>query len=200
MDFGEPNKFQYARQLAAALAFVGFVNHERVGVGIVRDRVMEGRSPARGRSQFLPTTEFLSSLQARGPTSLNHAMKQYALRAKEPGLAIVISDLLDPEGYEAGFRALLERKFDLHAIHLLAPEENDPVVGGDMRLVDAESGEVRELTLDAEAIRNYRRRLQGFLERAEQYCLMNEISYHRVVTDTPLSDLLLRRLKGALLE
>ena len=200
MDFGEPNKFYYARQLAAALAFVGLVNHERVGIGVLRDRLMEGWSPTRGRTQFFPLSGFLASLSPHGETSLIQAMKQYAAGAKEIGLAIVISDLLDPRGYESGLRALRERRFDLHVIHLLAPEEMEPTGGGDVRLFDAESGEVRELTLDAEALRDYRRRRDEFLTRAEQYCVANEISYHRVITDTPLHDLLLRRLKGALLE
>jgi len=200
MDFGAPNKFHYARQLAAALAFVGLVNHERVGVGVLRDRLMEGWSPTRGRTQFFPLSEFLTSLSPHGETSLNQTLRQYAMGAKEVGLAIVISDLLDPRGYESGLRALRERRFDLHVIHLLAPEEIEPTGGGDVRLFDVESGEVREVTIDGETLRDYRRRRDEFLTRAEQYCVANEISYHRVITETPLQDLLLRRLKGALLE
>jgi len=42
MDYGTPNKFRYAVRLAAALAFIGFVNLERVGVAVFRDRVAEG--------------------------------------------------------------------------------------------------------------------------------------------------------------
>ena len=49
MDVGEPTKLRYATRLAAALGFVALVNYERVGVGIVRDRMAEGWSPARGR-------------------------------------------------------------------------------------------------------------------------------------------------------
>jgi uncharacterized protein (DUF58 family) len=200
MDYGDPNKFQYARQLAAALAFVGLVNHERVGVAVLRDRVNEGRSPSRGRAQFLPLMEFLSSITPNGRTALNVSLKQYSRQAKESGLAILISDLLDPQSYETGLSALREKKYDLHLIHLLSPQEMSPEGGGDVRLVDAESGEIQELTLDAEALRHYHQKLQTFLDHAEQHCLASEISYHRVVTDTPLEDLMLRKLKGSLLQ
>ncbi|MFQ5521251.1 MAG: DUF58 domain-containing protein, partial [Candidatus Methylomirabilia bacterium] len=105
----------------------------------------------------------------------------------------------DPAGYKAGLRALLERHFDVHVIHLVAPQELGPVFGGDLSLVDAETGELRQLTVDGEALRQYQQRLTHFLDQAEAFCRANEISYHRVTTDVPLEDFMLRRLKGLLL-
>ena len=199
MDFGEPGKFQYATRLAAALAFVAFVNLERVAVGVFRDRLSEGWLPTRGRNQFLPFQEFLAGIQPGGPTAFNDAIRQYALRVKDAGLAVVVSDFLDPGGYEQGLRALMERRFDVHVVQLLAPEEIEPTLGGDLELVDAESGEVREVSLDAETLRAYHRELDGYLSRLEAFCRANELTYTRVTTDVPLEDLLLRRLKGSLL-
>ncbi len=199
MDFGTPNKFKYGVRLAAALAFVGFVNLERIGVGVFRDRLSEGWLPTRGRSQFLPLQAFLGELMPGGATAFNGALRQYALRAKDSGLAIVMSDFLDPDGYESGLRAMMERRFDLHVIHLLAPEELQPTLGGDLELVDAESGEARQVTVDAETLRAYERRLGSFLSGLEGFCRANELNYIRVSTDVPLEDLLLRRLKGSLL-
>ena len=199
MDYGEPSKFDYGVRLAAAMGFVGLVNLERVGAGIVRDRVAEGWSPTRGRNQFLPLVEFLLRLRPGGPTGLGAGLSNYALRTREPGLVVLISDLMDPAGYESGVRALLERRFDVHVIHLLAPEELDPTFGGDLRLVDAETGEMRELTLDGEALRQYRTRLRQFLDQAEAFCRAKEVSYHRVATDVPLEEVMLRQLKGLLL-
>jgi uncharacterized protein (DUF58 family) len=199
MDFGLPHKWEYTTRLAAGLAFVGFVNLERVAVGVFRDRLSEGRLPTRGRSQFLPFQEFLAGIKPGGPTAFNDAVRQYALRAKDPGLVVVISDFLDPAGYEQGLRALMERRFDLHVIQLLAPEEIEPTLGGDLELVDAESGEIREVSVDAETLRAYRRELDAYLGRLEAFCRAHELNYVRVTTDTPIEDLLLRRLKGSLL-
>jgi len=199
MGFGEPTKLEYGAKLALALGFVGLVNLERVGISVVRERMAEGWSPARGRTHVLPLMEFLGKLRPGGTTSLNDGLAQYALRAREAGLAVVVSDLMDPAGYERGLKALLERRFDVHVVHLLAPDEMNPSFGGDLRLVDAETGELRDLTLDGEAMRVYRQRLRDFLERAEQFCRAKEISYHRVVTDTPVEEFVLRQLKGLLL-
>lgn len=199
MDYGAPTKFDYGVRLAAALGFVGLVNLEHVGTAVVRERVAEGWSPTRGRNQFIPLVEFLLRLRPGGTTGLNEGLTSYALRARDPGLAVLISDLMDPSGYESGLRALLERRFDVHVIHMLAAAELDPTFGGDLRLMDAETGETRELTLDAEALRQYRRRLRQFLDQAEAFCNANEVSYHRVATDSPLEEVVLKQLKGLLL-
>ena len=200
MDFGSPNKFRYAVRLAAALAFVGLTNLERVGVAVFRDRVSEGWLPTRGRNQFLPVADFLSGLVPAGSTRFDDSLAQYARRAKDSGVAIVISDFLDPAGYERGLRSLMERRFDIHVVHLLSPDELHPAFGGDLELVDVESGEVREVSVDAETLRGYERQLAGFLSGIEAFCRSKEINYVRASTDVGLEDLLLRRLKGTLLQ
>lgn len=197
MGFG--TKLDYAARLAAALGFVALVNLERVGVAVLRETIAEAWPPARGRSQFVALLEFLSRVRAGGATGLNRGLESYALRSREPGVAIVLSDLLDPAGFEAGLRALVERRFDVHVVHILGPEEVHPPFGGDLRLVDSETGEAREVTLDAEGLRAYRARLQEFLDRAEGFCRSREIGYRRVVTDTPLEEFMLGGLKGLIL-
>jgi len=199
MDFGRPTKLDYATRLAAALGFVGLVGLERVGVGMLRERVAEGWPPARGRNQFPVLLDFLTGVKPAGATRLDEALASYAMRSRESGLAVIISDLLDPAGYEAGLRALMERRFDIHLIHLLAPDEMAPELAGDFRLTDAETGEVRELSVDREALRDYRERLHSFLERAEGFCRAQEIGYHRVITDTPVEAFVLAQLKGLVL-
>lgn len=199
MGFGTPTKLDYAVRLAAALGFVGLVNHERVGVGILRERVAEGWPPTRGRGQILPMMNFLAEVRPDGGTRLDEGLGNYAKRARESGLVVVISDLLDPAGYERGVRALLERRFDVHLVHLLDPEEVNPTLGGDLRLIDSETAELRDLTADAEALRGYRERLRQFLERVETFCRTQEIGYHRVITDTPVEAFVVAQLRGRML-
>jgi uncharacterized protein (DUF58 family) len=199
MDFGRPTKLAYAARVAAAMGFVGLVNLERVGVGIIREKVTEGWAPTRGRNQFVALVDFLANVVPGGATSLNQGLANYAMRAREPGLALLVSDLLDPAGYETGIRALLERRFEVHVVHVLAAEELSPGLAGDLRLHDSETGEVREITADAEALRAYRHRLTQFLERAEAFCRSKEIGYRRVSTETPLEEFVLSHLRGLVL-
>ena len=75
----------------------------------------------------------------------------------------------------------------------------DPELAGDLRLVDAETGETRELSVDGEALRAYRERLRQFLERVETFSRTQEIGYHRVTTDTPVEEFVLAQIRGRLL-
>jgi uncharacterized protein (DUF58 family) len=199
MDFGRPTKLAYAARVAAAVGFVGLVGLERVGVGIIREKVTEGWAPTRGRNQFMALADFLAKVGPRGATSLNQGLANYAMRAREPGLALLISDLLDPAGYETGIRALIEHRFEVHVVHVLAAEELNPDVAGDLRLHDSETGEVCEITLDGEALRTYRDRLALFLERAEAFCRSKEVGYRRVSTETPVEEFVLSDLRGLVL-
>jgi uncharacterized protein (DUF58 family) len=196
MAFGKPSKLEFGARLAAALGFVGLVNLERVGVGLLREQVAEGWPPVRGRNQFIPLANFLGGVSAHGGTSLNAGLANYAARGREPGIAVVMSDFLDPSGYEGGLRALLEHRFEVHVVHVLDPAEMNPDVGGDLRLVDSETGEARELTVDGDGLRAYRERLHDFLERVEAFCRAHEIGYHRVVTDVTVESVVLTHLRG----
>ena len=196
MNFGSPTKLDSARRIAAALGFVGLVNLERVGVGALRDRVAEGWPPTRGRNQVPNLLDFLDRVEPSGGTSLNEGLANYAARSRQSGLAVILSDLLDPAGYESGVRALLERRFDVHLVHVLSPEEMNPELVGDLRLVDSETGEMRELSMDGDAVRAYRERLRQFLDRAETFCRTKEIGYHRIASDAPIEEFVLAQLRG----
>jgi uncharacterized protein (DUF58 family) len=199
MGFGTPSKLRFAQRLAAALGFIGLVNLERVGVAILRDRLSEGWPPVRGRSQFPALVDFLGRVQPSGATSLNAALGAYAMRARESGLGVIVSDLMDPGGFEQGVRALLERRFEVHLIHVLDPEELNPTLGGDLRLHDSETGETREITIDGDVLRAYRQRLSQFLERVEGFCRSQEIGYRRVSSDVPVEEFVLGQLRGLVL-
>src|SRR4029453_9246024 len=104
MHFGTPTKLESAVRIAAALGFVGLVNLERVGVGVLRDRGAGGGPPPRGRNQVPSLLDFLGRVEPSGGTSLNEGLANYAARSRQTGLAGVIPDPLDPPGYGSGTR------------------------------------------------------------------------------------------------
>jgi uncharacterized protein (DUF58 family) len=199
MDCGEPSKLEWATRMAAALGFIALSGLERVGLGILRERVTEGRKAARGRGHIVPLLEFLAGVEGGGTSHLNESLAQYAARMRGSGMVVLLSDLLDPAGYEAGLRALLERRLELHVIHLLSPQELEPPLEGDLRLIDRETGEARLLAVREDTLRAYHERLRRFLDGAEAFCRANAIGYYRATTDTPLEQFVLGALRGRLL-
>jgi uncharacterized protein (DUF58 family) len=199
MDWGTPSKLEWAARLAAALGFVGLASLEQVGVGILRERLAEGWPPARGRGRISPLFDFLGTLRGGGTTNLGEALAGYAAHAQESGVAVLVSDLLDPGGYEQGLRALLERRCEVHVVHVLSPDELEPDFGGELRLVDHETGAARPLSVSRATVQAYRERLREFMERAESFCRRHAISYHRATSDVPVEKFVLGPLRGTLL-
>lgn len=200
MGFGTPSKLEYALKVAAALGYIGLSNFERVAIGLFSDGLGKLLRPRRGRGQIFPLLGFLDKVRPQGRTDLSASLKEYALWAKAPGLAILISDLLDPRSYQEGIMALLKRRFDVFLFHLVSTEELHPPFSGDLRLIDAELKEAKEVTVGPALLSRYRQNLEAFFQGVEAFCLRNQVGYVRASTAVPFEDLLLKHLRqGGLL-
>jgi len=202
MTFGEPVKFDFARQVAAAIGYVALCGFDRVSILPFPDRPEEGVArgalrAVRGRRSAFALFRNLGALAARGAANLNAALRRGALEARQPGLAVVLSDFLDPEGYEAGVGALLGRGFQVDLVHVLAPEELNPTTFGDLRLIDAESGAQQEVTFGRYRLAAYQQTVSHFCQRLREFCAGRGVNYFLASSATPLEDLLLRQLREA---
>ena len=108
---------------------------------------------------------------------------------------MLISDLLDKSGYEAGLRYLLAQQMDVYVIHLLSPEELDPDVKGDLKLVDCEDADVAEITASKPLLDRYQRTLAAFVSGARDFCTRRGISYVMASTEVPVDQLVSKYLR-----
>jgi uncharacterized protein (DUF58 family) len=213
MTFGEPRKFDFARQVAAAIGYVALSGFDRVSVipfpGVDHDaepdqasRVMERAArgalrSVRGKKSALQFFQNLGALTAGGSANLNQALRRGALEARRAGLAVVISDFLDPEGYEAGLTALVGRGFQVDLVQILAPDELSPTTFGDLNLVDSETGAHQEVTFGRFRLKAYRQTVRSFVQRLREYCQARGINFFTASSPTDLQDLLLKQLRKA---
>ena len=198
MKFGNPSKLWVAKQLAASLGYVGLCRSDRVRVAALGPF---GRSAPvlRGKSGLPRMIEYLHSIPAESVSSsegigrsesLTNQVKDFLLRGGNVGIVVLITDLMDKEGYEAALRMLVGRRMDVFLIHLLSPEELEPPLRGDLRLVDAEDGDVTEITLTGVVLKRYRETVQAFIEAAKQFCSRRGITYVMARSDTPIESLI----------
>src|SRR5579871_958662 len=139
MAFGEPRKFDFARQVAAAVGYVALCGFDRVTVVPFPDNPQEvavrgALRAVRGRKSALNFFQNLTQITAKGSANFNEALRRGALEARQAGVALVLSDFLDPAGYEPGLTALVARGFQVNAVQILSPEELTPATYGDLRL------------------------------------------------------------------
>ena len=151
MDFGSPTKLRFAKQFVAALGFIGLVNQDRVVVEAFNDELTQTTPALRGRKSLWRLIEFLNGVQPAGASDLTKAMRSFSLRASGKGVVVVIGDFMDKGGYEEALRYLVARQMDVYVVQVLSPEELDPEVAGDLKLVDVEDQDVAEITVSRAA-------------------------------------------------
>ena len=195
MDFGEPTKLHYGKQVAAALAFIGLVNHDRVMLDTFSTGLDAGMNSVRGRSQMYRIVGYLDKLAASGASDLTAAAKSFAIKHAGKGVVVIISDFLDKRGYEPALRYLLARNMDIYAIHVLSREEVEPEIVGDLRLVDAEDDDVAEITVSAPLLRRYKDNLNAFVGGMKEWCTKRGITYIFTTNQNPFDKLILNYLR-----
>ncbi len=195
MGYGDPRKIDYARRVAAALGYIGLTSLDRVGVTTFAAGLSGALAPRRGRPHLFHLLEYMSRISTSGTTDFSGSLEGYALRTRQPGLAIVISDMIDSSQYERGLLALLYRKFDVVLVQVLDREEISPITGGTLRLTDIETGRMMKLTVDKPLLSAYRDRVGKFLSGLEAFSLKAGIEYLRTSTIVPFDDLVLKYLR-----
>jgi hypothetical protein len=151
----------------------------------------------RGKKSAIQFFQNLGGLSAGGPANLNESLRRGALEARQAGVAVVLSDFLDPAGYESGLTALVGRGFQVDLVQILAPDELSPSTFGDLRLVDSETGAMQEVTFGRFRLKAYRQTVQNFMQRLREYCKGRGINFFTASSNTDLQDLLLKQLRQA---
>ncbi len=195
MDFGEPTKLHYGKQVAAALAFIGLVNHDRVMLDTFSSGLDAGMNSVRGRSQMYRIVGYLDKLAASGASDLTAATKAFAIKHSGKGVVVIISDFLDKRGYEPALRYLLARNMDIYVVHVLSREEVEPEIVGDLKLVDAEDEDMAEITVSAPLLRRYKENLNAFVGGLKEWCTKRGITYIFTTNQNPFDKLILNYLR-----
>lgn len=198
MGFGDPPKFDYARRVAAALAYIALADLDRVALvgfssGIVADLPL-----TRGKGRILALMNFLEGLPLQdGATNLTRTAENFVHRSQRRGLVIVVSDLFDPNGFERGLDVLRHHRYEPHVVQVFDRRDVDPGVKGDVELVDSESGEIEKVTVTERNLRQYREIFDAFLESVRGYCTRYGVGATRTTTDVPFDELILRMMREA---
>ncbi len=200
MLIGEPLKLHYAMRVAAALAYIGLANLDRVGLFGFNEGLGQRMPVARGKRRIFKVFQFLRGLEAGGITKLGSAMDTFVRQNKRRGLAVVISDFYDPKGFEEGINTLRYNKFEPFVLQVYDQKEANPQFHGDLTLVDCETGTSKEVTISRSLLEQYKHEHEKYCGELSDFCTSRAIPYFRTHTQIPFDDLVLRifRLGGFL--
>jgi uncharacterized protein (DUF58 family) len=195
MDFGTPSKLHYAKQVAAALGFIGLVNMDRVVVEAFNDRLTQTMPAARGRRSLWRLLDFLKKVEPAGPSDLRQALRTFSLKCSGKGIVILLSDLMDKGGYEDALRYLIARQMDFYVIQILSQEEIEPEVVGDLKLVDIEDDDVAEITVSGPLLKRYKQNLAAYRAALHEFCTRRGVTYLFTSNQVPFDRLVLTYLR-----
>jgi uncharacterized protein (DUF58 family) len=198
MAFGKLSKFDQARRLCAALAYVGLANLDRVSVVAASEEKGLLLPATRGKNRIFKVFHYLEQLEARGTTDLEASLKTFVAQHKRRGLAVLISDLYDPAGFEAGINVLRYNKFEPYVLHMVEPSGAFAPGGqilGDVNVYDCETGEEREVTVTEQVLESVKKAHQDYAAAIARFCTRSHVPYFPAPPDVPFDELVLSVLR-----
>jgi uncharacterized protein (DUF58 family) len=194
MHWGDPHKLDYAIHAAGALGFVALCGLDRITALAPGAGRGAHFPPQRGKRQAMAFFDYLTALVAAPDRAVDafdpaKALRAYAAGTGRPGPLLVLSDLMD-DGWQAGLRDLSGRGFEISLVHILAPDEAEPQLEGDLKLLDSEGGAAVEITADYDLLARYRQNLAEWQGGWKEFCQRRGIHYVPLVTSLPIDRLL----------
>jgi uncharacterized protein (DUF58 family) len=190
MALGDRSKFDYARKLAAALAYVGLVRLDTLSIMPFASRLGEGKRCGGGRHRFSPVMDYLTSLEPAGRTDFYEVVREFMSARPQRGLLIILSDFLDDQDCERALEYLVDFGHELMLVQIWQEEDRVPPWSGELDLVDAETSQTLRVEFDDAARAEYTRGFDDFSAHLQQLALRNGGRYLSVPTSRALEDVL----------
>lgn len=203
MGFGTPSKLRFATKVAAAIGYIGMTGYDRVSLTILSNgdhathgKRLPGLPPRRGRAAVIPFFRVLNNLTPSGAAALAQNLRAFATQTRQRGLAILISDFMDA-GWKEGLRALLARGYQIVLVHVLAEEEIHPDLAGDIRILDSETGDAREMSVTPALLKRYEAALEAFCTDIRNFARRAGADYVRASSGQAFEGIVLKHLHQA---
>lgn len=195
MAAGRPSKLLFAKRATAALGYIGLASEDRVAVLALGGRTGRRQVALRGSGRVFRLLAALSGIEAAdGVTDLLSAARHAGAQLSGRGVIVLVSDLLDPNA-DRVIRELAATGSELIVLHVLSPQELDPELEGDLRLVDVETGDGIDVTVDLATLDGYKARLGAWREGFANLAARRRATYVPLSSDLPLSELMFAELR-----
>ena len=202
MDAGSVGitKLEYARRIAATLAYLAVQQGDAVGLACVANKIINSIPPKRNPAHLTIVFDGLEQAKAAGETQLDAILHELAETIRQRALIVILSDLfLEPSVLRSCFEHLRFRKHDVAAFHLLDPEELSFTFQRPTRFIDLEGGP-SIFAEPSEIADRYHKALATYLEEMKKVVLETGVDYRRISIDAPfetsLTEFLVDRARG----
>ncbi|MEK6239169.1 MAG: DUF58 domain-containing protein [Planctomycetales bacterium] len=198
MDVGQPTKFEAARRIAAALAYLALDNLDSVGITLFSDRIIGELRPVRGRKRIPQALRFLEDQEScEGKTDLRGSVEQFVRMQKGKCLAVLVSDFMDMDGFRPAMNRLRIGRHEPYLVQVLDRKEADPSCLGGTKFIDAETGEVRRDLIEPADLEAYREVFEEYIDSVRSYCAGRGIRRVQTFSDVDYRECAQRMIRVA---
>lgn len=193
MRLGEPSKFDTARRLAAALGYMAVAIGDGVTVAAISNRLLFESPAVRGKHQLHRLYRFLDEQTIDdSQVNLQAAVDGFIHDRPRRGVAVVLSDLFDPAGFEQAVDRLAKRGFEPFLLQVVSDFDAAPDLTGGVKLLEAGGRRVRRADLDAIDLKNYASVYRDFNTACRRYCARRSFGIVQTRSSTPYQQAVLR--------
>ncbi len=193
----ENQKWDFARKLAAAIAYIGLYDMDRIFLLGFTEGISAKRPVLRGRRGVMQALEFLSSLHAAGGTDFLKTSKDFAaMHGQKEGMVIFVSDFLDTEGVHSALDRFFSMGFEVLAIHVITPAELEPKLLGEWKLVNPEGGKPYTAHLSRQTLARYKKEMASCGDMLRRHISARRGAYIRAISSTKIEDMILKELRA----
>jgi len=193
MDFGQPSKSMIEKQLALTLSYISLSNLDRINLYINKDSSLVDTGYISGKSSFPRLLRYLEDVTFEEREDLFELIKKKPFKR---GISIIISDLFT-DSFEDIVKYLSYMNQSIIVIQILSKEELKPEIQGDIRLIDSESEEGKDMSISGEVINTYHKTLNYFLGDIKETCKKYGCSHTLISSETPIDSIVFHNLVKA---
>jgi uncharacterized protein (DUF58 family) len=187
-------KMDYAKHLAACLAYLLSLQQDLAGLVAVDDQVRVDLPPGSSPQHLDRLFKSLEAIVPTGHTDLVQHLHQVAERAPRRSLFVLVSDLwTEPDALTRALQHARYKRHQLLILHLLDRAEIDLPYDRQLTLQDLETDE--RIEVDARDLRaSYKKQVADYLDLIRKAASDAGAEYHRMFVDVPYDRALLSLL------
>lgn len=181
-------KWDYAAAFAASAAYIALNNSDMVNIFVVDSDSTQRCTALTSKQSFPKAVAFLEGLEqkASSKTALNKSVSSLAGERLGEGISLIVSDFFSEDGYDSAVKLLRSKKQTVSMVQILDRSEVIPEEKGNVKLIDSETKNTRELEMTPEILDRYAKALSSFKNELKTFALKNEAGFYSFDNSTPL--------------
>ncbi len=190
MDFGNPKKSTLAKQLALVLGYLSLANMDRVNIYTHGNNKLESLEQLSGKNNAHRLAAYLDNIDFDRTEDFFQFMKT---RAYKRGVSIILSDLFS-DSFQDNIKYLAFMNQSIVVLNLLSTEEINPLFSGDIRLIDSETEEGKDISMTQSVLNSYEKTFKSFINRNREICRKFNCQYSLISNDLSIESIVFDNL------